>query len=317
MKYYHQTPDGSIAGPYTWDELQDMVERHRLSDHALVWRTGEKEWAEFREWQEKTGDAYPVFPPLPDFAPSSVGSGQPPLAGMLPPDAPAPPSMRVDGERSGGSPESRVESDASLLMHYVLFPDGHQEGPFEKQELWQMHARRRLPAGSLFWHDGLPDWAAADRVFASSDISGWQTAAQRPVAGTFLPYLQDAVRRWSDFSGRTSRRGYWVTMAASILCSFLLMAGCMVCFALADMMRWAYGRTPSILFLLLGIVLALAFLAVGLFVIPLTARRLHDTNKSGWLQLIGMIPIGGIVLLVLCCLAGDPHGNMYGRKPDR
>lgn len=314
MKYYHQPPDGSIAGPYTWDELQDMVERHRLSDHALVWRTGEKEWAEFREWQEKTGDAYPVFPPLPDFAPSSVGSGQPPLAGMLPPDAPAPPSMRVDGERSGGSPESRVESDASPLMHYVLFPDGHQEGPFEKQELWQMHARRRLPAGSLFWHDGLPDWAPADRVFTSSDISGWQAAAQRPVAGTFLPYLQDAVRRWRDFSGRTSRRGYWVAIAACFLCECLLMVGNMICQGLASIMP---SERAYEFFLLVGALFVLAMLPACLFTIPLTARRLHDTNKSGWLQLIGMIPIGGIVLLVLCCLAGDPHGNMYGRKPDR
>lgn len=44
-----------------------------------------------------------------------------------------------------------------------------------------------------------------------------------------------------------------------------------------------------------------------------TARRLHDTDKSGWLQLLALIPIiGGIIVLVLCIPAGNPEANKYG-----
>ena len=49
---------------------------------------------------------------------------------------------------------------------------------------------------------------------------------------------------------------------------------------------------------LIGQLAALALLPATLGV---TARRLHDTGKSGWLQLIGLIPvIGGIIVLILC-----------------
>ena len=49
------------------------------------------------------------------------------------------------------------------------------------------------------------------------------------------------------------------------------------------------------------------------------ARRLHDTGKSGWLMLIGMIPyvniITGIVLLVFYCTDSTPGENQYGPNP--
>ena len=47
--------------------------------------------------------------------------------------------------------------------------------------------------------------------------------------------------------------------------------------------------------------------------IGVTARRLHDVGKSGWLQLIGLIPlIGGIIVLVACIPVGSAEENQYG-----
>ena len=47
--------------------------------------------------------------------------------------------------------------------------------------------------------------------------------------------------------------------------------------------------------------------------LSVTARRLHDRGKSGWLQLLSLIPIiGGIIVLVLCIPEGDAEGNQYG-----
>lgn len=46
------------------------------------------------------------------------------------------------------------------------------------------------------------------------------------------------------------------------------------------------------------------------------ARRLHDTDRSGWWQLLLLIPIiGAIVLLVFFCLDSTPGANRFGANP--
>ena len=69
----------------------------------------------------------------------------------------------------------------------------------------------------------------------------------------------------------------------------------------------------------LGFFLILAYLYELAIVLPslaVTVRRLHDTSKSGWWILIGLIPIvGGIVLLVFTVLPGDRGPNQYGDDP--
>ena len=45
-------------------------------------------------------------------------------------------------------------------------------------------------------------------------------------------------------------------------------------------------------------------------------RRLHDTNRSGWFSLIGIIPyVGLIIVLVLCAMKGTEGDNDYGEDP--
>ena len=81
---------------------------------------------------------------------------------------------------------------------------------------------------------------------------------------------------------------------------------------------------PMLVNLLLLIVLVLvrddvASLVVGLYAlvafvptIALGARRLHDINRSGWWQLILVVPvIGDIVLAVLWLTFPSPEGVKY------
>lgn len=50
--------------------------------------------------------------------------------------------------------------------------------------------------------------------------------------------------------------------------------------------------------------------------IALTTRRLHDTNRSGWWQLISFVPyLGGIVLFIFTVFDGTPGENEYGLDP--
>jgi len=47
-----------------------------------------------------------------------------------------------------------------------------------------------------------------------------------------------------------------------------------------------------------------------------TARRLHDIGKSGWLLLVGFIPfIGWAVMIFWGCQAGEAGPNEYGDDP--
>jgi len=64
---------------------------------------------------------------------------------------------------------------------------------------------------------------------------------------------------------------------------------------------------------LLGGIYTLAILIPG---IAVSVRRLHDTDRSGWWLLIGLIPlIGAIVLLVFMVQDGKLGQNKFGSNP--
>ncbi len=47
----------------------------------------------------------------------------------------------------------------------------------------------------------------------------------------------------------------------------------------------------------------------------IACRRLHDLGRTGWLQLVGVIPFVGIVVLVLYGWPGQSEANKYGPVP--
>jgi len=63
-------------------------------------------------------------------------------------------------------------------------------------------------------------------------------------------------------------------------------------------------------------VLALIFnLVLAIPSISIAARRLHDTGRTGWWQLIMFIPLIGIIVLLVFYVQ-DSHGdNEYGPNP--
>jgi tetratricopeptide (TPR) repeat protein len=45
-------------------------------------------------------------------------------------------------------------------------------------------------------------------------------------------------------------------------------------------------------------------------------KRWHDLGRSGWWQLVALIPFGGLYELILCgCIRGDTGPNRYGPDP--
>ena len=46
-------------------------------------------------------------------------------------------------------------------------------------------------------------------------------------------------------------------------------------------------------------------------------RRLHDTDKSGWLVLISIIPLIGLIVFFLLMADGSKGKNRFGPKPKK
>ena len=66
-----------------------------------------------------------------------------------------------------------------------------------------------------------------------------------------------------------------------------------------------------------GIIYWLYTLFVLIPSIAVGVRRLHDTNRSGWMLLILLIPIiGTFWILVLTLLKGNESENKYGAVPE-
>ena len=86
------------------------------------------------------------------------------------------------------------------------------------------------------------------------------------------------------YKGRINRVLYWAYAAISLL--FLLGIGAVS--AVLDKNAVDGGGGAVIL-----------FLKLLLMDLPVTVKRLHDTNTTGWCSLIGLIPIVGVVFCLL------------------
>ncbi len=112
-----------------------------------------------------------------------------------------------------------------------------------------------------------------------------------------------AVEKYATFSGRAQRAEYWYY----ILFYLLLVMG----LSSIDRLTGTYNELFGVGLLsgLCGLGLMLPSVAVGV-------RRLHDTGRSGWWLLLGLIPLlGSLILLVFYIQDSQPGGNAYGPNP--
>jgi uncharacterized membrane protein YhaH (DUF805 family) len=99
---------------------------------------------------------------------------------------------------------------------------------------------------------------------------------------TFQEAIRTCFTKYADFDGTASRSEYWWFVLFTVLASI----GCS-----------AISQT-------LGGVFSLAVLLPS---IAAATRRLHDTGRSGWWQLMWFVPaIGMIVLIVFLAQEGRP-----------
>ncbi len=115
----------------------------------------------------------------------------------------------------------------------------------------------------------------------------------------------DAMLRYFEFSGRSSRTQYWVFWLVALLLSLLGIAADYYLFGIIPSRETAGP---------LGAFMGIIHVFPG---ITVTVRRLHDSGRSGWWYFLPLIPlIGSIIHLVMMCRSGDPADNEYGPAGD-
>ena len=122
---------------------------------------------------------------------------------------------------------------------------------------------------------------------------------------SFAEAVKSFWSRYTMFKGRSRRSEYWfiqlfliITNLAAAAIDLALMGG--------DVDRFIANGGGGIL----GLIWILATILPALAVL---VRRLHDTDRSGWWALIGLIPlVGGVVLFVFSVLDSTAGENQYG-----
>ncbi len=112
----------------------------------------------------------------------------------------------------------------------------------------------------------------------------------------FTQAITSGFNRYADFTGRASRSEFWFwalfTWLASLVGSVFDVA----------LFGYQFAAVASPISGVVSLALLVPSLAVG-------ARRLHDIDRTGWWQLLGLTGIGFILLLVWWCLQGHAEAR--------
>ena len=107
----------------------------------------------------------------------------------------------------------------------------------------------------------------------------------------FTDAVKTCFSKYADFNGRAKRPEFWWFFLFLVVLNIVT------------------SMLGGFISIVASLVTLLPSLAVG-------ARRLHDTGRPGWWQLIVLIPVVGIiVLIVFCAQEGQAEDNAYGNAP--
>ncbi|MFH8386884.1 DUF805 domain-containing protein [Kitasatospora sp. NPDC018058] len=111
-----------------------------------------------------------------------------------------------------------------------------------------------------------------------------------------MKWYLGGLKNYARFRGRARRREYWMFMLFNGIVSFV--AG------FFDGLL----HTGYLISLIYALVVWIPTLAAG-------SRRLHDTGRSAWWLLLGLVPVVGLLLVVFHVLNGQAGENRYGPDP--
>lgn len=121
--------------------------------------------------------------------------------------------------------------------------------------------------------------------------------------------VKTCFRKYATFSGRAARSEYWWFALFLIVAQIVL--------SVVDAAMWHNAQMhvgPNYIDYVQqgGPLGALFWLATIVPLLAAGARRLHDTNRSGWWQLLWFVPLFGTIILIVLLAQGPRDGNRFG-----
>lgn len=143
-----------------------------------------------------------------------------------------------------------------------------------------------------------PKTSTAPNLDLKNIITNIESKSKSEYSG--FDWFLSVFKKYATFSGRAHRKEFWYFQLFYFVGIFIL--------TIVDLLIFGeYGpEVLSTIFVLACVIPALA----------VSARRLHDINKSGWWQLLYVIPIvGAIILIIWFVTKGNTGNNQYGPDP--
>ncbi|MBE1876813.1 DUF805 domain-containing protein [Myceligenerans pegani] len=136
---------------------------------------------------------------------------------------------------------------------------------------------------------------------------------------SFMESIRTVLSKYADFNGRARLSEYWwYALAYTVV---ILLVEAIFVFPAIGQMSAATATDPTATtvppMMVVGYVIV-SIIALGLFLpsLAVSVRRLHDSDKSGFFILLGLIPfVGPIIVLVLMALPGTAGQNRFGPDP--
>lgn len=130
-----------------------------------------------------------------------------------------------------------------------------------------------------------------------------------PGQDDFVAWITLALKRYSDFTGRSTRTEFWMFQLVYVVLFLFIFLVVSVGVSEPDVGFTAFG----FLTLLFG---AVALLGLVVPLLAVEVRRFHDQDKSGWFVLLNLVPyVGPIIVLVMMMIEGTSGENAYGPDP--
>jgi uncharacterized membrane protein YhaH (DUF805 family) len=116
---------------------------------------------------------------------------------------------------------------------------------------------------------------------------------------SFTDAVKSCLSQYVGFAGRARRSEFWYFYLFTIVVGLVALT--------IDRVILNSGNI-GVVGSLVSLLLLLPELAVG-------ARRLHDTGRSGWWLLIGLIPVIGVIVLIVFWVQDSEGDNAHGPSP--
>ncbi|HIX87882.1 MAG TPA: DUF805 domain-containing protein [Candidatus Akkermansia intestinavium] len=196
---------------------------------------------------------------------------------------------------------------------YYLDDQNETQGPVSLNDLISLMVAGRIQSTTLVARSGDAAWLPLTTVIAASNGAGVPPTTVIAANGGYHDgmglwdiFKLTMTKNFAEFSGRATRREYWMFQLAGILFWFVFSFAVVILSGVLSLI----DESLVIVAMFLSYLYPLAILipSLGIFV-----RRLHDTGRSGWVILLGLIPfVGPIILFIFTLLDSQPGTNAYG-----